>query len=158
MQHNTKKNHKLTHSIYDIRQTKLNTYIFYKTHFVHFTSSTIYNLLMLWVWAQFSEQSRFFVPSIDGAQLGEGGNVPDRCSFFKCDQTRALWFNHRSWEAQTGSIGPPWHFRAQIVWIQMVPRPKWSKSCFPNSLNGPHNRPMWIWNHQSPLFKADQDI
>ena len=117
---------------------------------------------MLWVWAQFSEQSRFFVPSIDGAQLGEGGNVPDRCSVFKCDQSRALWFNHRSWEAQTeaqtGSIGPPWHFRAQIVWIQMVPRPKWSKSCFPNSLNGPHNTPMWIWNHQSPLFKADQDI
>ena len=43
MQHNTKKNHKLTHSIYDIRQTKLNTYIFYKTHFVHFTSSTIHH-------------------------------------------------------------------------------------------------------------------
>ena len=141
MQHNTKKNHKLTHSIYDIRQTKLNTYIFYKTHFVHFTSSTIYNLLMLWVWAQFSEQSRFFVPSIDGAQLGEGGNVPDRCSFFKCDQTRALWFNHRSWEALAIShpddTSAPM-VEAQIVWMVEISTqlPKWSKSCFPNGPNG----------------------
>ena len=106
---------------------------------------------MLWVWTQFSAQSRFFVPFIDGVKP-VGGNATivklDCCSIIAHGRHRALlWYYivycivrgtwHRVAISHPDDTSAPM-VEAQIVWMVQISTqmPKWSKSCFPNGPNG----------------------